>query len=214
MPETIVEWKPRPRNRVFIRLSGGRFFTIPQPDSPVLKAGSTLSERDIDHLSRIDQYHRGRDKALRLIGIRQRTRHEIRGAMDKLGILPAIRDGIIGELEEQGLIDDRRFAREFVRSRVELRRLGPHRLRFELGRHGVPEAIVDGALAEEISAESQERVARDVVARQIGAKVPDERDVRRLSTLLRRKGFDYEIINQLAYELLARRRAVGRDIDE
>ena len=39
MTETIVEWKPRPRNTVFIKLSGGRFFTIPVAQGEAFKPG-------------------------------------------------------------------------------------------------------------------------------------------------------------------------------
>lgn len=202
MPESIVEWKPRPRNRVFIRLSGGRFFTVPASRTPPLEAGMVLSGSDIEQLSRIDQYARGEEKALRLLALRPRTKHELKKALDGLGLSPAVRDGVLHDLKERGLVDDARFAREYVRNRVELKHLGPHRLRFELGRLGVHESIVDAVLAVEITNASQEASARAIISKKLGPGRPAERDVRRLSAQLQRKGIDYEVINHLMYELL------------
>ncbi|MFQ5511262.1 MAG: regulatory protein RecX [Candidatus Krumholzibacteriia bacterium] len=206
MSESIVEWKPRPRDRVFIKLSGGRFFTVPQSETLPLKPGAVLSEQDIEQLSRIDQYFRGRDKALRLLAIRPRTRYEIRNALDGLNMMDSIRDGVLDELKERGLVDDRRFAREYVRSRVEVKGLGPHRLKFELERRGVHPALVGEVLKTETSAVEQEEMARRVVTKKLAGRRPDEKDVAKLSALLQRKGIDYEIINRLTFELLGRAR--------
>ena len=204
MPERVVEYKPRLRNRVYVKLSGGRFFTIPESESLRLRAGTVLSDPEIEKITRIDQYFRGKDKALRLISIRPRTHYEIRTALDGLDIAPAIRQGILGELKETGLVDDVRFAREYVRTKVDVRRLGPHRLRHELKRLGVAPPIVEDAIEAEFTGERQEVLARDIVRRKLGAGKPNEKEVRRLHGLLVRRGIDYEIANRLIYELLTR----------
>ena len=203
MPESIVEWKPRPRDRVFIRLSGGRFFIVPQSETLPLK-GAVLSDAEIEQLSRADQYFRGKDKALRLLAIRPRTRHEIKKALDGLRLARPIRNGILLELEEQGLIDDRRFTVQYVQSKSETKHLGPHRLRFDLRKLGVALDIVDAVLASEITGESQEAVVWGIIDKKLGGRRADEGDIRRLSGLLRRKGIDYEVINRVMYELLRR----------
>lgn len=161
-----------------------------------------MSDTDIEQLSRIDQYARGEEKAMRLLALRPRTKHELTRSLDGMGLPAAIRDGILHDLKERGLVDDAKFAREYVRNRVELKHLGPHRLRFELGRLGVHESIVDEVLATEITGASQEASARAIIRKKLGATRPEERDVRRLSALLQRKGIDYEVINHLMYELL------------
>lgn len=202
MSESIVEFKPRPRNRVFIRCSGGRFFTIPEAEALPLKLGMRLTVSEIEKLSRIDQYCRGREKAMRLIAIRSRTRQEIMKALESMALLPAIRGGILGELEESGFIDDERFAKEFVRARVDMKRLGPHRLRFELKKRGVSTAIVQKVLKDEFDIEKQERIARELVKKKLSGRVPDEKSARRIGAYLRRKGLDYEVVNRVTYELL------------
>lgn len=199
MPETIVERKPRSRDRVWIRLSGGRFFSVPEAAATACVVGAVVSSEDIERLDGIDQYVRGRDKALRLLAVRARSRREIDSALRGLGITDPIRKGVVDELEESGFIDDARFARELVAVRKDTRRVGPHRLRADMGKLGLQRAVVDRALAS-YSAEEQEAQARALVERTIRGTV-DEKAVRRVVALLKRKGFDYSVVNRVAYEL-------------
>jgi len=213
MPETIVETKPRPRDRVLVRLSGGRFFTLPQSEagSLTLSPGTAVADDEVERWSRIDQYLRGKDKALRLLSIRARSRQEIEKALAEMEIVPGVRAGILEELRESGLVDDERFARDYTGSRAEIKHLGPHRIQFELRKLGVNRAIVDRAIVESFPGGRQEELAWEVVRRKLGSRKPDERAVRRMMDLLKRKGFDYGVINRVGYELL---RSAGKDAAE
>ncbi len=214
MAESIVEWKPRSRDRVFIRLSGGRFFTVPAAETRTLETGATLSDEDIENLSRIDQYFRGKDKAMRLLALRPRSRWEVKSALDGIGLIPAIRDGVLLDLKERGFIDDARFASEFVRNQIELKLMGPHRLRFTLKKRGVSASIIDDVLSREVTDSGQEAAAWRLVRKKIGEKTPDEGDIRRLSGMLSRKGLDYEIINRVMYKLLQQSKHTVDEDDE
>jgi regulatory protein len=212
MPEIITERKPRPRDRVEIRLSGGRFFAIPQAAAETLHVGQALSDEDVAHLDGIDQYTRGRDKVMRMLALRSRSKREIDDALHAMNLRDTIRTGIVRELEETGLVDDARFAREFVAVKKDVRRVGPHRLRHDLGRLGLPRAAVDEALVG-FGAEEQEAMARALAVKQLGTALPGEKSVRRIVGMLRRKGYDYAVVNKIAYEL-ARRIPHGDVSDE
>lgn len=200
MSETIVERKPRPRDRVWIRLSGGRFFSIPEAAATQCVVGAVLSAEDVDNLDRLDQYLRGYDKAMRMLGVRARSRREIEVALRTLGIGDAVGKGVVEALEEAGLIDDARFARDFVSVRKDTRRVGPHRLRQDLSRLGLNRVVVDRALAT-YGAEEQETLARALVERTVGSRAIDEKVLRRVVSLLKRKGYDYAVVNRVAYDL-------------
>jgi regulatory protein len=203
MPEHIVERKPRPRERVVIRLSGGRFFVIPEEAAPLLTVGSELSDADIERLDGIDQSLRGRDKAMRMLSLRARSRREVDDALRTLGIRDAVRAGLLAELEESGLVDDVRFAREFVSVKKDVRRLGPHRLRSDLKKRGVSRDVVNGAL-NTFSADEQEAMARALVDRQVGGGDVSEKVVRRIMGMLTRKGYDFAVVNRVGYDLARR----------
>jgi regulatory protein len=203
MPEIITERKPRPRDRVEIRLSGGRFFAIPQAAAEMLAVGQELSDEDVAHIDGIAQYTRGRDKVMRMLALRSRSKREVDDALRTLGLRDTIRTGIVRELEESGLVDDARFAREFVAVKKDVRRVGPHRLRYDLGKLGLGRAAVDEALSD-FGAEEQLTMARALADKQVGAALPNEKLVRRVIGMLRRKGYDYAVVNKVAYELARR----------
>jgi regulatory protein len=203
MSERIVERKPRPGDRVLIRLSGGRFFAVPEEAAAPLAVGAEMSEEDVERLDKIDQYLRGRDKALRMLALRGRSRREIDTALRGIAVGDAVRGGILAELEEKGLVDDARFAREFVSVKKDVRRLGPHRLRADLQKLGVGRGIVDGALAT-YGADEQLALARSLAERAARNAPVDEKVVRRVASMLQRKGFDYGVVNRVAAELAAR----------
>ena len=203
MSETIIERKPRPRDQVVIRLSGGRFFAVPQAAAELLAVGQELSDEDIAHLDGIAQYTRGREKAMRMLAMRGRSKREIDDALRALGLRDTIRTGIVRELEEIGLVDDARFAREFVTVKKDVRRIGPHRLRHDLGRLGLSRTVVDEALSG-FGADEQETLARALVEKKLGTSIPNEKSVRRIVGMLQRKGYDYAVVNKVAYELTRR----------
>ena len=64
---------------------------------------------------------------------------------------------------------------------------------------GLQRAVVDRALAS-YGPDEQEAQARALVERTVRGVV-DEKAVRRVVALLKRKGFDYSVVNRIAYEL-------------
>jgi regulatory protein len=164
--------------------------------------GATLSDEEISRFDRVDQFFRGRDKVLQLLSKRARTRHQMATALESMAIESSIQRGILSELEELGLIDDARFTREYVKLKVEVRRLGPYRLRHDLKRLGVHKTIVDEVLDETFDTEVQMEMAKDVAGRRTGGARVDEKVARRISGFLQRKGFDFEVVNRVVYDLL------------
>jgi regulatory protein len=212
MTEHVIEVRPRPRRRIFIKLSGGRSFILPEDEACGLNVGDAVTGEEAARLSRIDQYFRGKEKALRLLSIRARARQEIRTSLDDLGIEASIRNGIVQELEEVGLIDDERFARDYTRAKIESKQLGPYRLKYQLAKFGVKAAVIDAVLEAAFSADMQEKLAWEIVNRKLPGRRAGEKEIRRLSALLKRKGFDFEIVNRVSYALL-RRSGIESDVE-
>jgi len=204
MTETVIQCKPRPRNRVMIKLSGGRFFTIHESEAFSFSTGQVLKEEDIKRLIRMDQYLRGKEKVLRLLSIRSRTKREIKTALEKMGLEEGVIRGVVNEMHEAGLIDDLRFAREYVRAKTELKNLGPHRINRELGRFGVSKSLINKALGETFAGDFQEELAHRAVRKKLGQSRLDRKSVKRISDYLKRKGFDFDVVNKITFELLGR----------
>ena len=55
---------------------------------------------------------------------------------------------VMARLKENGMVDDDRYAKQFVRQRTEIRRQGKFRIARDLRARGVPDRHIDAALAD------------------------------------------------------------------
>jgi regulatory protein len=129
-----------------------------------------------------------KDRALLLLGVRWRSRDELRRRLRMAGFEPDEVEGALADLEAAGLIEDRRFAREMVRDQAGRRLAGNRSIRVGLLQKGVAREIVDEALQD--AGEESERAVE--LARQRAARLsglPPEAAFRRLYGQLVRRGY-------------------------
>ena len=152
-----------------------------------------------------------RKRALGLLDQRARSREELRGRLIKAEFEPALVDEVLDDLAGSGLINDSRFAHEWVRQRAERRGKSSRALDMELRDKGVGTADRAAAL-EQISDDDEERTARAVAeksARKVKA-APTERaeydkHLRRVVGALARRGFNQGMSMRIAREVLDER---------
>src|SRR5207249_3707570 len=87
-----------------------------------------------------------RAAAIALLARRDFARAELHAKLRSKGFEAAAADEVVTGLAARGVIDDRRFAENYVNWHAQ-RGQGPIRIAAELRRHGVPDALVDAALA-------------------------------------------------------------------
>jgi len=116
-------------------------------------------------------------RALRLLDHRARSEQELRDRLLDAEFPQASVDTVIADLVDSGLVDDRRFAEEWVRQRRTCRGKSRRVLREELRRKGISTADCDHALAV-VSDDDEQELARHVAqdrARRIRT-VPADRE--------------------------------------
>jgi len=84
--------------------------------------------------------------AFKLLGLRSHSRMELETKLRKKGFEEAHIAGSIERLIELNLINDRTFAEEFMRSRSRMKPAGRIKLKMELRKRGVEDAIIDEIL--------------------------------------------------------------------
>ncbi|NND45036.1 MAG: regulatory protein RecX [Xanthomonadales bacterium] len=84
--------------------------------------------------------------AYRYLGAREHSCQELRDKLLRKGVPRDIAHMAVDELAEEGLVSDQRYAEAFARSRIE-RHQGPFKIRAELRKRGVPDAVVEEALS-------------------------------------------------------------------
>lgn len=131
-----------------------------------------------------------RNIALRKLAAAPQTRAQLDEAMAKRGVPDDVRAVVLDRFTDVGLIDDAMFARMWVESRHTGRGLARKALGHELRKRGVDGTTADEAVAE-IDPESEEKTARELVAKRLASTrgMDADKRTRRLAGMLARKGY-------------------------
>jgi regulatory protein len=123
-----------------------------------------------------------------------KSRLQLARKLAERNIPEEIAQAVLDRFEAVRLVDDAEFAQMWVRSRSQTRKLARGALRRELAEKGIDEETAAGAL-EQVSDEDEAAAARELVVRKLrnarGLEDRAERDktVRRLASMLARKGY-------------------------
>ena len=133
------------------------------------------------------------DAALSYLSGRMRTVREVEEKLDDLQYGEGDILTTVERLKELNLVNDREYAREFVRSRLATKPVSRQKLYMDLKAHKVPEECIREAL-DDLPRETEADNAREVAEkfwRQMGALEKDVRRERVLRRLMSR-GFSTE----------------------
>lgn len=86
------------------------------------------------------------EKLERFCAYQERCVFEVKQKLYRMEVPESFHDEIIVSLKSEGFVDDERFTSLYVRSKVNQKGWGIVRLRAELRRRKIPQAIVDSAL--------------------------------------------------------------------
>ena len=137
------------------------------------------------------------DKALELLARRAHFRSELRSKLATRGYPDDEIEPTLDRLAQDGYLDDRATAAEFVESRLARGPEGRRRLAAELGRRGAPEDAIEAVLAEQAAGDDLP-AARQAAERFLRS---GRRDPAALARHLDRKGFSRRSILTLLDEL-------------
>ena len=175
----------------------------------------------------MDEYWAARRLAENYIDYQPRTSAEVRRRLGRGGFGEDIVERVVTELESAGLLDDARFSYAWVESRARRKGLGSARLAAELRTKGVAKEETESAL-QQLDAESEFQNALVIARKRLGTPttqrpihpttehedeiededepildtqypIPEEK--RRLAAYLQRRGYNWEIIQQVFAEL-------------
>lgn len=145
-----------------------------------------------------------KDRALRLLGVRARSREELRRRLRQAGHPEEETETALADLERVGLIDDEAFAAEVVRWKLDRQGYGHRSALTALREKGVPRDVAERAVADAGWEEDEEARAEEVA----GARLPRLASLdagtayRRLQSYLLRRGFDPEVVRTVCGRLL------------
>lgn len=130
-----------------------------------------------------------------LLGRRDYTAAELQNTLSVRGYPDDEVTAAIARLAEDKLIDDRRVAAAFVRTAVQVKGRGRHRIQRELEARGVNRALIQELIAS-LAPDDEAAAIEQVLARRRTPARPSTAERRRLFQHLLRRGFSVDGISK------------------
>ena len=142
-----------------------------------------------------------KEKALNLLEYRAHSRRELFDKLKRFADIDTV-NGVLDMLEEGGLIDDKAYAFQYAHDLMEMKLLGPQRLKMELSRKGIDDDTAEEAIfaAEEEIGTAEERLDRIIELRYKNL-LTDEKNCKKIINSLFRLGFGYDMIKEAIYKV-------------
>ncbi|GAB3041340.1 regulatory protein RecX [Sediminivirga luteola] len=148
-------------------------------------------------------YAKAKKRGLNMLSARSHSVAELRRKLIAKEHTPEAAERVVVRFQELGLLDDAAYAEEYVRGKREGRALSKAVLRRELADKGVAEEHISQALAPIEDADEAELAIRLVEKKLPGvARLPREKQERRLLGMLARRGFPPGLSLRIVSELL------------
>lgn len=195
-----------------------------------LAVGQPCPPERLERLHRAQQMQTVYDSAIRFLSYRPRSAREVELRLRKKGHPPEEIAAVMDRLQKRGYVNDEEFARFWVGNRMSFNPRGPRLLKSELRQKGVAPQVIDAVLAEQSEAQADAVQQAAEIAEAWGETAGDEpapgTDLanalalarkkwrtygsldpptarRRLSGFLARRGYNYDIIDQVLRRLLS-----------
>ena len=167
-----------------------------------LKKDQDIDEKRIHEILLSEEKRKAKDYGLNLLSFRGRSIGEMRQRLEERGFDEEIVGSVVKELKKMEFLDDLKFAREWVRSRMEGSPKGSYGLRLELQEKKVSDVIIHVVLEEYSEKYDEREVARTLAMKRMRVLANKERGViqGRLADFLTRRGFSYNVIKDVVHE--------------
>ncbi len=141
---------------------------------------------------------RAREVALRFLSYRARSVREVERRLGREGFPEQVIREVVHRLQETGLLDDRHFARLWVRDKMHRGPYGRVALRHQLHQRGISREIIDAILDEELPEPLERSLAAEAAARawRRHAKGSPVTRLRKTYSFLARRGFDPDVLRE------------------
>lgn len=197
-----------------LRLEDGRTFWAAEPED--WRAGD-LTEAHVNRLAEASDYLHAKDYCLRALGRREHFSKELRDKLTQRGIPPSAIGRVLRELRNDGLLDDLRAAKSFVREKTSSGMNGARKIVSELAKRGmaldearrlVAEAATPGYEAAQIAKFTRKYAAgyRERMQRELERTLADEEKVKKAGGA---KGVEYKLRMKYMDKIRAKLVAAG-----
>ena len=197
---TKIERQKKRSSRESIFIDGSFAFGV--SDDILLKfalhVGAMLDEGMIEKIIAANDEETAKQKALRFLAIRPRSKKEIRDYLLRKEFSAEIAERIIGRLVTLNMLDDTAFARMVCRDALAKKPAGAKMLKQGMMKKGVPPPVVETVLAEFSTPESEFQMAVKAAEwqsrriRRSSKAIDDDHFKKKILDYLVRRGFAFD----------------------
>ena len=201
---TKIEKQKKKDGRFSVFLDGEFAFGIDGVDLLYykLEEGGDISPSLYDEMIERIFFVKARDKAIKYLGLSLRTERDVRQRLEREDYPEGIIDDVIALLMRYGYIDDEKFTKAFILSRTK-QNIGRNRIFQELMQKGIKRDIIFECFEDGLEKTDEIKRALEAIRKKMKGFLPeDQREKRRLTDYLARRGFAFEVIKE-AYKLYA-----------
>ena len=151
-----------------------------------------------------EESKKARKRVIRYLVYRDRSRHEIICYLKRKNFPANVVHDTLVFLEENDYINDKRFAIQFGKSRIENKKLGKLRLERELDIKGIEKKVATEALNLLYEEYDEMEIAISCAKKKLlsSSSTNSEKERGRLANFLKRKGFPTDIIYKVVTNLV------------
>jgi len=199
---TAINSQRRNPNRYSIFIDGEFVLGIDEKtvEDMDLRVGKLVDEKDLKKITSQEELNKAQAYALMLLGYRERSLREIKMRMRQKGYEEKLIEKVVKYLKDRNLINDKRFTRLWAESRLK-KGYGSWRIQSELEQKGVNREMADEILKDLYSGINEVQIALDLVEKKRWVSKEPQRLTERVSNLLRRRGFSFEVISNVVEEI-------------
>lgn len=145
---TALKIQQHNTRRVNIFLDGEYAFSLERSAAAWLRIGQELGEEKIAQLHAEDVNEKAYQQALKLLNYRSRSASEVQKNLERHGVSEGTIGEVLERLNRSGLIDDNRFASDWVENRCEFRPRSRRALAIELRQRGLDDESISLAISD------------------------------------------------------------------
>ncbi len=162
-----------------------------------LNISDSITQEKIEELRKFDEYIFAKKLAYDFLSYRNRSTSEIKKKLVSKKISDRTIDEVVKHLEEIKLLDDAKFAKEFLQAKVNKKAYGRRVIQQKLVQKGVDRKVAEALIQDEMNEDEQLQTAGDILKKYLSKNKSLEKIKlkQKAYALLLRRGFDYEVIN-------------------
>lgn len=193
---TDIKEQVKDNKRLSIYIDNKFAFGITKVDALFykLKIGDEISLEKYNKIIDESIFTKARDKALKLLGLRARSRQEIYNKL-KDDYSDEIIDRVLNLLEKYGYIDDEKFAIAYAKDKLKQKGWSKKRIAYELSNKGVDRQIIYNTL-ENMDFDHSSVIDKLLEKRLNGKDINDYKERQKQFNYLASKGYEFEDIKE------------------